>query len=290
MFEKQWLAVPPTLFTADGGMQGQIQVADTTGFRVKATVNIVCPSLPNLQVQVKRVISKTQILVGSLGKNIDNRVDLTAYTLALGAYVYQDVQDRVTIAPADIIQAVYEQEPVVAIRTIPVDELGNSYGPENPLPVAFDGTVSVGTVKVEGNNGNILEPNPDGSINVNILPSTSTTNTVKNTFGAASAVASGLTTTIVQYTVPINKTALLQRSVASGENIGTYTLSVNGLTQSVLRTYFAGSFNVTFDFVTGQDNGLVLQAGDIVKVEILHNRPYIADFDGRIQVFEIINP
>lgn len=287
MFEKQWLSVPPQLFIADGGPQGQIQVADTAGFKVKASVAIVCPSKPNLLLECKRVLSKTQMLVGAIGKNINDRTNLTGYTVALGAFVYQDSQDRVTIAPQDILQAVYEQEPTVAIRTTFIDKYGNFYDENNPLPIAFDGTVSVGDVKITDNEGDVLNVNPDGSINVNILPSTSNTNTVKNTFGTAAAVVSGATTTIVQYTVPMNKIAILQRSVASGENIGTYTLSINGATQSVLRTYYAGAFNVTFDFVTGQDNGLVLQPGDNVKVEILHNRPYTANFDARIQVFEI---
>jgi hypothetical protein len=137
----------------------------------------------------------------------------------------------------------------------------------------------------DGNNK--LKVNPDGTINVNVVPSTNPDNIVKNTFGTASAVVGGVTTNIVTYTVPIGKTAILQRSVASGENIGTFTLSVNSNVESVLRTYYAGPFNVTFEFITGQENGLLLNSGDVVTVTILHNRPFTGNFDGRIQVFEI---
>ena len=288
MFEKSWLAVAPTLLTSDGSTNGYIQVVDTIGFKVKAKVTLSATGQPNLTVQCKRVISKTQMVVGPLNAPLNNtQVDLSAYTLAAGAFIFQDEQPRVTIAPADIVQAVYEQEPTVAIRVIDVDQFGNPYDQNNPMPIIFDGTVSIGEVEVVGSNGNILEPNADGSINVNIQPSTSNSNQVKNVFGSAAAVVSGATTTIVQYTVPLNKIAILERSVASGENIGAFTILINNVVQSIQRTYYAGGFNVTFEFITGQDNGLVLQPGDNVKVTILHNRPYVGNFDARIQVFEI---
>jgi hypothetical protein len=288
MFERQWLAVPPRLLTSDGGIQGQIKVADTAGFKVKAQVVIGSTSQNQLLVEVKRVLSKTEMAVGPIGKNINERTNLSAFTLTDTAYVYQDIQARVNISPQDIVQAVYEQEPVVAIRTTSVDQYGNPYNIDNPIPIVFDGTIAIGKVEVQGTNGNIIEPNPDGSINVNIIPSTSATNVVKNTFGAISGIMVGVTTSIVTYTVPINKTALLQRSTASGENISTYTLSINGLTQSIQRTYYAGGFNVNFDFTTGQENGILLHAGDIVRIEVLNNGNVLANFDARIQVFEIL--
>jgi len=322
MFEKQWVAVAPTLFTSNGSANGYIQVVDTKGFKVKATAIISATSQPNLTVQIKRVISPTQMVVGPLNTAISNtQVDLSAYTVAAGAFIFQDQQPRVTIAPADIIQAVYEQEPVVAIRTESVDQYGNPYGVGNPLPIAFEGTIAIGdvsivdqtthdpvkvnpdgsinvkveagsfdigTVEITGPSGHLVDPNADGSINVNVLPSTNPNDTVKNIFDTVSGVVAGVLTNIVSYTVPSNKTAILERSAASGENIGTYTLSINGITQSVQRTYYAGGFNVAFEFTTGQNNGLVLQPGDVVLVTILHNRPDPANFDARIQVLEIL--
>lgn len=296
MIEKKWLAVAPQLFTADGNTEGVIPLANTFGFKVKQKVVLVNPNLPanqqNLQLQVKRVY-KTKLIVGPIPtqqgqQSLTVRYDISAFTVADGSYVYAQEQDKSTLKPDDIVQAVYEQEPTVAIRTIFVDQNGDFYDEGNPLPIAFDGTVQVGNVTIQDDDGDELAINPDGSINVNILPSTSNTNLVVNTFGTASAVISGSTTSIVTYTVPSNKKSILQRIVASGENIGTYTVQVNGTNVSVLRTYFFGPFNVTFDFITGQDNGLVLQPGDIVTVSILHTRPFTANFDGRIQVFEIL--
>lgn len=288
MFEKQWLSVAPVLFTTNGTNNGLISVTDTAGFKVKAQVVISAAAQNNLTLQVKRVLSSTQMIVGPISGPITNsNVNLTAYTLAAGAFIYQDQQARVTISPADIIQAVYNQEPVVSISTSSVDQYGNIYDSDNPFPVAFDGTVSIGQVEVKGTNGNFIEPNPDGSLNVNIVPSTNPKDIVKNIFGTAAAVISGATTVISQYTVPLNVTSILERIVASGENIGTYIVLVNNVIQAILRTYYAGGFNVFFDFTTGQDNGFLLQPGDNVTITVLHNRPSVANFDARIQVLEI---
>jgi hypothetical protein len=108
------------------------------------------------------------LVVGPLNASINNtQVNLSAYTVAAGAFIYQDQQARVTIPPPDIIQAVYEQEPVVAVRVLDVDQLGNPYSPTNPLPVAFDGTIDIGDVSiVQGGNTLVVEPN--GTINVNL--------------------------------------------------------------------------------------------------------------------------
>jgi ferredoxin-NADP reductase len=62
--ERTWSAVAPQLLTADGGQLGQVQVADTAGFRVKAYAILSAPNLPDLQIQIKRVESKTKIYVG----------------------------------------------------------------------------------------------------------------------------------------------------------------------------------------------------------------------------------
>ena len=49
---------------------------------------------------------------------------------------------------------------------VPVDPHGNFYNDNNPLPVAFDGTVTIGDVTVVGTAPNHypLEPNSDGSL------------------------------------------------------------------------------------------------------------------------------
>lgn len=285
MFEKSWPAVPPQLFTANGNTVGLITVANTRGFKVKAKVVLSATAIPDLRVECKRVISKTQLFVGPINANINARTDVSAYTVAASAFIYQEEQPRATIPPADLAQAVYEQEPGCAIRTIFTDEFGNFYDEDNPLPIAFDGTISVGKVQVEGENGNTIEPNPDGSTNVVIVGG----GTSKNTYNEVSAVPAGIETTIVQYTVSLALTsAILQRVSVCGENVGRYRVFVNGEVIDTRRTYYGGSFNEYFEFSIGSSDGAPLLPGDTVTVKVLHDRPYIADFQGRIQALEKI--
>lgn len=146
--EQSWLDVSPRLFTADGGAQGQIKLDDTRGFKVKMLVIVQAPLLPPLEVQVKRV-NKKSIIVGpkpgdpntQQGKaGLKTTVDVSMYTLAAGSFVYATEQGKSKLKPDDIVQAVYEQEPVVAIRTFPVDENGDSYNEKNPFPTIPGGS------------------------------------------------------------------------------------------------------------------------------------------------------
>lgn len=291
--EQKWPAVTPKLFTADGGQYGIIKVADARGFKVKQKVAIVAVGQPNLELQVKTVIGPDTVVVGPFpttqaNNGLSARTNLTAYTVAASAYVYAEDQVRVKIKPDDIWQAVYEQEPTVALRTIFVDEFGDFYGPGNPLPIAFDGTIAVGNVTIQDDNGDELQINPDGSINVNIV-TTPTGNKIKNTYNEVSAVASGIETTIAQYMVPLSLgSAILQRISVSGENVGRYRVYVNGVVADTRRTYFGGSFNESFEFSTGPGDGTQLAPGDTVSVSVLHASPFLGIFQARIQVFEIL--
>lgn len=195
--EKKWPAVPPQLFTSNGGVYGEVQVASTKGFKVKQSAVISAVGQNNLAVQVKRVLSPTILLVGPIkaiqGKQgLQGREDLTNYTVAAGAFIYAEEQDKATLKPEDIFQAVYDQEPTVAIRSVMVDQFGDYYQTTNPLPVKLsDGSINIGTVNAElevelthkdnfpdlgdiadsvrvGDGVDELGVNADGSINVNL--------------------------------------------------------------------------------------------------------------------------
>ena len=135
MFERSWAAVPPVLFTTDGSTNGYITVVSTLGFRVKAQVVIQATGQPNLTLQCKKIISPTKMIVGPLTGAITNyKVDLSDYTLANGAFIYQDQQAKVSLRPEDIVQAIYNQEPICSISTTSVDGYGNEYSNVNPAP------------------------------------------------------------------------------------------------------------------------------------------------------------
>lgn len=299
--EKKWPDVAPRAFSANGSQFGVIALQKTNGFKVKQTVTIGSSSQPTISLEVKRVYSD-RMIVGPKGASpgkswLQNTKDLSAYLVSDGSYIYTSEDNKNPISQDDINQATYEQEPTVARRVILVDESGNFYDSTNPLPVSGGGGGGGGGV-VSGDvrvvyGENALKVNPDGSINVNIAPSTSTASSaVLSIYGAANAVISGVSVQIISYTVPVNKVSILEKVEVSGENIANYQVLVNGIVQGSLRTYFGSDLNLTFDFITGQENGFVLIAGDVVSVRVYHTRPTAAEFDARIQVCQItkINP
>lgn len=283
-------AVDPRPFTADATAQGVITVADTAGFRTKQVAYLKGTALPDLLVQVKKVLSPTKLIVGRVDQKIASwmPLDTSAYTVAAASVIGAEEQNKNNIPQDDHYRAVYESDPVVADRVVFVDKYGNFFDNDNPLPIIFDGTISVGQVEVVGTNGNTIEPNPDGSINVVIesIPSSNVSTVSK--FNEIVAVPSGSTTQLVTYTVPAGKSAVLQKAVVSGDNIGKYDLLINNIRQDTIRTMFGADLSITFDFTSGNENGLVLVAGDIVKVQVFNPRPYSADYNARIQVLEVI--
>ncbi len=289
--ERALLAIAPVAFTADGTQFGVVTVADTIGFKDKQTIILQSNTQPQTNYQVKRVLSSTQLIVGpnnnALSPSPPNISNVSAFKVADHATISAGEQQK-TSQPTekDHYFAIYESSPINADRVIPVDPYGNLIGPDNPLAVKIDGPINIGEVEVIGSNGNILEPNPDGSLNVNIVETPVTGQTVKSTYGAA-AIASMANGIVVTYTVPAGKTAIFQKANASGENVAQYTVLYNSAIFDLRRTMFGGDLTTDFDYITGNNNGLTLSSGDVIAIQVLNSRPTSANFNGRIQVLEI---
>lgn len=286
--EKSWQAVPPQLFTVDGGQFGLITVTDASGFKAKQRVVVQSTTLGPLELQVKRVNSPTQLLLSPINTPLNgpkSQLNLSSYTVVGGAFIYAGEQPKSVLKPDDILQAIYRQEPGTTIGVELDDQFGNPIGPNNPLPVAFDGTITIGNVEVKGSTGNILEPNQDGSINV-VITSGLGSSVVKSQYSETLSVASGATTALLTYSVAPGMKSSLQSINASGSNIAKFTVLLNGNPFDLKRTYFGGSVNVEFNYAIGTIDGYPLVAGDIVALQVLHIRPYVGDFEGRIQVLE----
>lgn len=136
--ERLWESVSPVAFTADGGADGTITLSSTAGFKVKQSVVISAIALPALKLEVKRVTSPTQLIVGPVvttGKLLAKQ-DLSAYTLGTIPTIRAEEQSKTGFLLNDMIQAVYEQEPTIAIRTVSVDQYGRKYGVLNPRPTS----------------------------------------------------------------------------------------------------------------------------------------------------------
>lgn len=187
--EKKRLGVSPKAFTFDGSQHGLVHVADARGFFVKQQIEIKSTTQPTVRLEIKRFVTLTSFYVGPKGK-IDDRQDISVYTVADSATIEAHLQDRPGITIDHHERAVYVEEPVVAKRVIGVDESGQYYNTQNPLPVRLsDGSINIGTVNAElevqlshiadlpdvgdvpdsvqvGDGVEIIQVNPDGSINV----------------------------------------------------------------------------------------------------------------------------
>lgn len=177
-----------------------------------------------------------------------------------------------------------------------------------------DATVQVDTihadlsVDIKASDGdNIAIANADGSkvvtvttvgphngLDVNIVNTTpipvsiTATNpgTLKSLYNEITSVSAGLLTTINTYTVPVATTGFLQKCAISGTNVATYTLLLNSVIIDKKYTVFGSSFNESFVFADNSD-GLPINSGDVVQIKVIHNRPSLNDFNGRIQVIEV---
>lgn len=278
MVEKRLIAIPPQLFTANGTANGVITIADACMFKVKQQIILDAVGVGvSSDLEVKRVTSDTTLEVGPARSNIDSRADVSAYTVASGANIFANEQKRPSVPFEEFTRAVYEEEPTVATRVVMVDKCGEKYGPDNPLPIAFDGTIAVGNVTITDDDGDELEINNDGSINVNVLTSPSASPGLDTTYNAISAVAAGIETTLLTMVGSINGTKIYKIDV-SGENIALFRVKINAVTKFSKRTFFGGNLNESFVFEPF-DNGLEINPGDILTVTVIHNRPSLSNYE-----------
>ncbi len=178
--ERQWDAVPPVLLTANGTTEGVLQVVDTAGFFVGMQATLLNNAALQLTVYIKRVVNSTTLWVGANKGGMDHNVDVSAFTVATASNISAGMQNKSTVPMEARMLATYATDPVDAWRVQSVDSYGDPYTDSNPLPVAFDGTVSIGDVHILGPApaNNELNVNPDGSINVVIEPESITIGTV----------------------------------------------------------------------------------------------------------------
>lgn len=309
-FERTWPAVSPILFTGDGSAFGIVTVASTFGFKVKQTAILQSNTQVPLQVQVNRVLSSTQMIVGRPGKPLSDRMNISAFTLADHSFAYAEEANKSEVPKVDQYHAVYEQEPTVAWRSVLVDELGRFYRTDNPIPVRLtDGSINVETLNADLRVQLSSKDNDptagdvhssvrigdefseatitDGALNVNVISAPTSNQQLQIIYNEDGTVVTGVTADLVSYTVPVGKKAFLIRIEVSGENIAKYSVLVNSAVKSVKRTYYGSSLNENFEFGSGNGSGFFLNAGDQVDVQVIHGQPATGIFDGTIQVIEI---
>jgi hypothetical protein len=286
--EKTLLAVSPIAFTANGTSLGEVIVSDTVNFLDKQLVYIKSNTQPEIQLQIKRVLSSTQLIVGPVGGSltIGNYSDISAYLVSDSAIIGAPEQPK-NVQPPDPQHyfAVYESSPVNADRIVPVDPYGEMYGPGNPIPVSFSSAFP-NTVEIKGSpSGDLLNVNADGSLNVNIITTVPSNQTPKILYNETPSVPSGTTTTLLTYTVPLSTTTYLQKVMVSGENVARFDVLIGSNSIATKRTWWA-NFNVDFDFSPTDILGYPLTAGTVVKINVLQNSDSTATFDSTLQIVE----
>lgn len=148
--ERHYEAQGPFAFTANGGADGIITLETVGCLKVKQQIKLSSIGQLNLVVQIKRVLSPTTILVGPTDNNFKTKTDVSNYTVADGATVFFAGESKPKLKVDDIWQAVYEQEPTVALRMFSVDKIGRPWDLDNPFPVQLsDGSINIGTVNGE---------------------------------------------------------------------------------------------------------------------------------------------
>lgn len=133
---------------------------------------------------------------------------------------------------------------------------------------------------------NILAINPNGSINVMVTNCGAVACEVKSYFHEITNVLSSVLTTISTLTIPIGKTAKFERVSVAGTNSAIFEIYVNNVIFD--RKYTSTfQFNEDFDFVDSKNNGIPLNAGDIIEIKVVHYKSSLGDFNARIQYLEI---
>ena len=145
------------------------------------------------------------------------------------------------------------------------------------IDVSLD--ASEDNVAIADPDGDFLQINPDGSINVVFNPGSGSV--LSSEYSEVTGIVAAVVTLIGSFTASSPNT-YLQKIDFSGTNIAEYELRVNSVTEDKKRTYFGNSLNGSFDF----NAGLLIPSGDTVEVYVVHNRPNTGDFNIRIQTLE----
>lgn len=120
--ERKWEAVLQP-FVNNGTQQGVIVVPDATGFFAKQKVTLTSNTQQPKVYEVRRVTQFT-VQVGEVGSQFEQYANITNYTIADLATITAPEQQKPTIKPDEIWQAIYQKDPAVALRNLLVNKFG----------------------------------------------------------------------------------------------------------------------------------------------------------------------
>lgn len=119
--ERTWPSVLLTPISVDNHV---ITVSDTFELKVKMEVVLSKAGLDSEQFEIKRILSRTTLMVGPIGKPISKISEAAKFN---GGTLSANEQSRNKLGDAPILRAVYSEEPTMAVRTVMVDSYGDRY-------------------------------------------------------------------------------------------------------------------------------------------------------------------
>ncbi len=110
--------------------------------------------------------------------------------------------------------------------------------------------------------------------------------TLKSYFNAITSVPSDSLVVIITLTVPAETQCFLERVEVGGTNIAEYRMYKNDEILHQKRTSLLSGLDNAFIFSSVSKIGILLVAGDVLEIKVIHSQNEPGDFECRIQTVE----
>jgi len=143
-------------------------------------------------------------------------------------------------------------------------------------------TIIVSDVNVHNYDGTSGVKSESQSLSVTLAPEDKALlgggGTPTNIYSEQLAVPASASIDVFSYTVPVGKTLYLRHATGSGDNKAVYVVNVDGTPIAKKRSYYT-DFNVDFFFESEDAGGVVLNAGQVLTVNVTNQSGTPADFN-----------
>lgn len=138
--EKSWAKIGPFDLLQNGDNDGTVVLNSTRNLYVKQQIILQNATTAKF-LEIKAILSNQTLKVGPKGGSLENYEDISMF-LAVDSTLRAEKQARPSIPEKEYERSVFAEEPIVAKRTISVDELGNYYNVDNPVPTKNVGSAA----------------------------------------------------------------------------------------------------------------------------------------------------
>lgn len=154
-------AITAKLLTSNGTSGGVVTIADTSIFQEQQVVKIAGTAKPTITVQIQRINSATQMIVGPINSAPPTVTNISTYTVAAASNISADEQQKRVRGGDSVIISQFQPGPAVAQRNLIVDPLGVPISSTNPLPTST--TISGQPIHTIVDSGSVTVVQPTGT-------------------------------------------------------------------------------------------------------------------------------